>query len=71
MKHLLRDMDMIVPKKEKLQLVIQFAGSGSLKAEIVQFWLEGQQLKSLKTPEKSEHFSGKGYFVAFQPHTIN
>lgn len=32
MKHLLRDMNMIVAKKEKLQLVIQFAGSGSLKA---------------------------------------
>lgn len=54
MKHLLRDMDMTVAKKEKLQLVIQFAGSGSLKAERVQFWLEGQQLKSPITPEESE-----------------
>lgn len=37
MKHLLRDMDMTVAKKEKLQLVIQFGGSGSLKAGRVQF----------------------------------
>lgn len=36
MKHLLRDMDMTVAKKEKLQLVIQFGG-GCLKAERVQF----------------------------------
>lgn len=32
MKHSLRDMDIIVSKKEKLQLVIQFAGSCGLKA---------------------------------------
>lgn len=37
MKHSLRDMDMTVAKKEKLQLVIQFAGSDGLKAERVHF----------------------------------
>lgn len=35
-KHSLRDMNMIVAKKEKLQLVIQFTGSGGLKAHSVQ-----------------------------------
>lgn len=53
MKHSLRDMDMTVAKKEKLQLVIQFAGGVRLKAEKVQFWLEGQRLKSSETPEES------------------
>lgn len=52
MKHLLRDMDMTVGKKEKLQLVIHFAGSGSLQAERVQFRLGGWRLKSLKHPRR-------------------
>lgn len=54
MKHSLKDMDMIVAKKEKLQLVIQFEARKRLEAGGVQFTLEGQQLKSTKTPEESE-----------------
>ena len=53
--HLLRDMDMTVAKKEKLQLVIQFAGRcGALRLRESTALSGRSASQILETPEDTE-----------------